>query len=135
MKQLDKMEMIEKPKEKIKPTFNFKFSKAPSRFLIEARDLVIGYDEPLTKPLNFNIERGKKIAICGVNGLGKSTLLKTLLGILKPISGEVEFGENVEYGYFAQEDSRDNNNTALDELWNEYQIGRASCRERVSSPV
>lgn len=120
MKQLDKMEMVEKPKEKIKPIFSFKYSKAPSRFLIEASDLVIGYDEPLTSPLNFKIERGKKIAICGVNGLGKSTLLKTLLGILKPLSGKIEFGENVDYGYFAQEDSRDNSNTALDELWNEY---------------
>lgn len=120
MKQLDKMEIIEKPKEKIKPTFNFKFSKAPSRFLIEAHDLVIGYDEPLTRPLNFSIERGKKIAICGVNGLGKSTLLKTLLGMLEPISGKIEFGENVDIGYFAQEDSRDNSNTALEELWNEF---------------
>ena len=120
MKQLDKMDIIEKPREKPKPIFDFKFSKAPSRFLIEAHDLIIGYDEPLTKPLNFKIERGKKIAICGVNGLGKSTLLKTLLGLLKPIEGKVEFGENVEYGYFAQEDSRDNNTVALDELWNEY---------------
>ncbi|MGL4345268.1 MAG: ABC-F family ATP-binding cassette domain-containing protein, partial [Cellulosilyticaceae bacterium] len=120
MKQLDKMDIIEKVQEKPKPIFNFKFSKAPSRFLIEATDLIIGYDEPLTKPLNFQIERGKKIAICGVNGLGKSTLLKTLLGILKPISGSVEFGENVHYGYFAQEDSRDNNTTALDEMWNAF---------------
>lgn len=120
MKQLDKMELVEKPKEKIKPIFNFKCAKAPSRFLIEAHDLVIGYDEPLTKPLNFKIERGKKIAICGVNGLGKSTLLKTLLGLIQPLSGEVEFGENVIHGYFSQEDSRDNNTVALDELWNEY---------------
>ncbi|MGL4736116.1 MAG: ABC-F family ATP-binding cassette domain-containing protein [Cellulosilyticaceae bacterium] len=120
MKQLDKMDIIEKAQEKPKPIFNFKFSKAPSRFLIEAKDLVIGYDEPLTCPLNFQVERGKKIAICGVNGLGKSTLLKTLLGVLNPIAGSIEFGENVDYGYFAQEDSRDNNNTALDEMWNAY---------------
>ncbi len=120
MKQLDKMDILEKPREKPKPIFDFRFSKAPSRFLIEAHDLVIGYEEPLTKPLNFKIERGKKIAICGVNGLGKSTLLKTLLGLLKPLEGHVEFGENVEYGYFAQEDSRNNNTVALDELWNEY---------------
>lgn len=120
MKQLDKMDIIEKTQEKPKPIFNFKFSKAPSRFLIEAKDLVIGYDEPLTCPLNFQIERGKKIAICGVNGLGKSTLLKTLLGVLNPIAGSIEFGENVDYGYFAQEDSRDNSNTALDEMWNAY---------------
>ena len=119
-KQLDKMDVIEKTHEKPKPTFNFKPYKAPSRFLIEATDLVIGYNEPLTSPLTFKLERGQKVAICGVNGLGKSTLLKTLLGIIPSISGEVEFGENVKYGYFEQEDSRDNNNTALEEIWNLY---------------
>ena len=120
MKQLDKMDIIEKPREKPKPVFSFKESKAPSRFLMEASDLVIGYDEALTTPLTFNIERGKKIAICGVNGLGKSTLLKTLLGIIPPISGKIQFGENVEYGYFEQEDSRDNSNTAIEEIWELY---------------
>ena len=119
-KQLDKMERIEKVHEKPKPIFNFKPYKAPSRFLIEAHDLVIGYDAPLTSPLNFKLERGQKVAICGVNGLGKSTLLKTLLGIIPPISGKVEFGENVKYGYFEQEDSRDNNTIALDEIWQLY---------------
>ncbi|OOO00243.1 MAG: heme ABC transporter ATP-binding protein [Epulopiscium sp. Nele67-Bin004] len=120
MKQLDKMDVIEKPREKPKPIFNFKFSKAPSRFLIEAHDLVIGYDEPLTSPLNFKVERGQKIAICGVNGLGKSTLLKTMLGIIPPVAGKIEHGENIDYGYFEQEDLRDNNNTALEEMWNTY---------------
>lgn len=119
-KQLDKMDIIEKTHEKPKPIFNFKSYKAPSRFLIEAHDLVIGYDSPLTSPLNFKLERGQKVAICGVNGLGKSTLLKTLLGIIPPVSGTVEFGENVKYGYFEQEDSKDNLNTALDEIWNLY---------------
>ena len=120
MKQLEKMDIIEKPREKPKPTFKFKETKAPSRFLIEAHDLIIGYDEPLTSTLSFKIERGKKIAVCGVNGLGKSTLLKTLLGIIPPLSGQVEFGENVAYGYFEQEDSRNNLNTALEEIWNAY---------------
>lgn len=122
MKQLEKMEMIEKPREKPKPTFRFKETKAPSRFLIEVEDLVIGYESPLTKPVSFQIERGKKIAICGVNGLGKSTLLKTILGKIQPISGTVRFGENVMYGYFEQEDHKDNTNTALEELWAEYPV-------------
>lgn len=120
MKQLDKMEILEKPRDKPKPSFRFKETKAPSRFLITAKDLVIGYDEPLTSPMSFQVERNKKIAICGVNGLGKSTLLKTLLGIIPPIGGTVEFGENVVYGYFEQEDSKNNSTTALDEVWNEY---------------
>ncbi|ONI40623.1 heme ABC transporter ATP-binding protein [Candidatus Epulonipiscium fishelsonii] len=120
MKQLDKMDILERPKEKIKPIFNFRYSKSPSRFLIEAKDLVIGYDEPLTRPLNFKVEKGKKIAICGVNGLGKSTLLKTMLGIIPPISGKVEHGENIDYGYFEQEYIEDTNNTALEEMWNAY---------------
>jgi len=70
--------------------------------------------------MNFQIERNKKIAICGVNGLGKSTLLKTILGIIPPVSGNIEFGENVVYGYFEQEDAKNNSNNALDEVWNEY---------------
>ena len=119
-KQLDKMDIIEKIQEKPKPIFNFKSYKAPSRFLIEADDLVIGYDSPLTSPLTFKLERGQKVAICGVNGLGKSTLLKTLLGLIDPISGKVEFGENVKYGYFEQEDSRTNTRTALEEIWDLY---------------
>lgn len=119
-KQLEKMDIIEKPREKPKPTFRFKETKAPSRFLIEAKDLVIGYDTPLTKPMSFEVERNKKIAICGVNGLGKSTLLKTLLGIIPPVSGNIHYGENVVTGYFEQEDSKDNSTTALDEVWNAY---------------
>jgi len=120
VKQLEKIDIIEKPREKPKPTFKFKETKAPSRFLIEARDLVIGYDTSLTKPMDFEVERGKKIAICGVNGLGKSTLLKTLLGIIPPVSGKIHYGENVVTGYFEQEDSKDNSTTALDEVWNAY---------------
>ncbi len=119
-KQLEKIDVIEKPKEKPKPTFRFKETKAPSRFLIEAKDLVIGYDAPLTNPMTFEVERGKKIAICGVNGLGKSTLLRTLLGIIPPVSGSIHHGENVATGYFEQEDSKANSNTALEEVWNTY---------------
>ncbi|ERJ11277.1 ABC-F family ATP-binding cassette domain-containing protein [Haloplasma contractile] len=119
-KRLEKMDKIEKPREKAKPVFNFKEGKTPSRVLIEATDLVIGYDSPLTKPISFTIEKGKKIAICGVNGLGKSTLLKTILGIIPSVEGTIRFGENVEIGYFEQEDHKDNTNTALDEVWNEY---------------
>ncbi|MDR0880039.1 MAG: ATP-binding cassette domain-containing protein [Clostridioides sp.] len=119
-KQLDKMEILEKPKEKVKPTFAFKEARVPSRFLVDAEDLVLGYYEALTKPLNFSIERGKKIALKGMNGIGKSTLLKTILALIKPFGGKVTLGDYIELGYFEQESARDNSNTPMDEIWSEY---------------
>ena len=120
MKQLEKMEMIERPKEKIKPTFYFKEGKTPSKFVVEAKDIVIGYGEPLTQKISFIVERNKKIAIRGVNGIGKSTLLKTMLGIIKPLEGSIKLGQHVDYGFFEQEDVKKNKNTAIDEVWNTY---------------
>ncbi|MGI6091700.1 MAG: ribosomal protection-like ABC-F family protein [Negativicutes bacterium] len=119
-KRLDKMEMLEKPREKPKPSFGFREARTPSRFIVEAKDLVLGYDEPLTKPVSIALERGQKVAIRGVNGLGKSTLLKTLLGIIPAFDGKVELGDYLFPGYFEQESSRNNSNTALEEVWNEY---------------
>lgn len=119
-KQLDKMDIIEKTREKVKPTFKFREDRTPGKYVLEAKDLVIGYDEPLTKPLNIILERGKKVAIRGVNGLGKSTLLKTLLGILKPVSGQVSLDHYIVPGYFEQESSRDNKNTAIEEIQDEF---------------
>ena len=91
-----------------------------TRFVIEAQRLVLGYDTPLTKPVDIKVERNKKIAIRGTNGLGKSTLLKTLLGLIKPVSGDIEHGEFVSVGYFEQEEAKGNMNTALEKLWQEY---------------
>lgn len=118
-KKLDKMDVIQLAKEKIKPSFSFRPARTTGRVVIDAKNLVLGYDEPLTKPLNLQVERNQKIAIRGVNGLGKSTLLKTLLGIIKPISGEIELDQFVELGYFEQEENP-SDNTALEEIWNEY---------------
>lgn len=119
-RKLDKMEMIEKPREKLKPTFKFREARTPSRFIVEAKDLVLGYDSPLTRPVTFNLERGQKIAIRGVNGLGKTTLLKTILGIIPPFSGKVELGEFLEPGYFEQEEREKNERTALEDVWEKY---------------
>ena len=121
-KQLDKMEILEKPKEKVKPTFKFKEARTPGRVIFEANLLVLGYDEPLTNPMNLKLERGQKVAIRGVNGLGKTTLLKTLLGTIPPVNGEIELGDYLHPGYFEQETSRNNTRTALEEIWNEYPI-------------
>ena len=119
-KKLDKMEMIEKPREKPKAHFQFKEARTPSRYLAVAEDLVLGYDAPLPRPVSFKIECGQKIAIRGVNGLGKTTLLKTILGIIPPISGKIELGQFLEPGYFEQEEREKNENTALEDVWNEY---------------
>lgn len=119
-KRLDKMEVLEKPREKPKPFFQFREARTPGRYVVEANSLVLGYDEPLTRPVDIAIERGQKIAIRGVNGLGKSTLLKTLLGIIPPISGKVFLGEYLYPGYFEQESNRKNTNTAIEEVWDEY---------------
>jgi ATPase subunit of ABC transporter with duplicated ATPase domains len=119
-KKLDKMELIEKDRVRIKPVFKFKEARTPGKYIFQASNLVIGYDEPLTRPLNLMLERGKKIAIKGVNGLGKSTLLKTLLGLLPPVEGEVKLDQFLFPGYFEQESGRYNNNTALEEVWSEF---------------
>lgn len=118
-KKLDKMERIELKGEKPKPVFNFKYSKTPSRFIFAAKDLVIGYNEPLSKKMDLVLEKGMKVAITGANGIGKSTLLKTLIGDIEPLSGTLEKGENVEVGYFVQEEDP-GNKTCLDELWDEF---------------
>ncbi len=118
-KKLDKMEKITLMREKPKPIFNFNSARTPGRIVIECNNLVLGYNEPLTKPLSLKLECGHKIAIKGVNGLGKSTLLKTLLKILPPISGTVEHDQFVEVGYFEQEENA-SSETALQTIWNEY---------------
>lgn len=118
-KRLDGMERIELAKEKPKPSFSFQPARTPGREVLKAENLVIGYGEPLTKPLNFLVERNKKIAIKGVNGLGKSTLLKTLLGLIPPVAGAVEHDPFVEVGYFEQEEAK-SDRTALEEIWEAY---------------
>lgn len=119
-KKLDKMDIIEKVKEKVKPVFKFREARAPGRYVFQAHNLIIGYETALTGTLNIALERGQKIAVKGVNGQGKSTLLKTLLGIQKPFSGEVRLDDYIYPGYFEQEAERFNTNTALDEVWNDY---------------
>jgi len=118
-KKLDKMDIIELGKEKIKPIFSFSSARTTGKIVIEAKDLVLGYEEPLTAPLNLRLERGQKIAVKGVNGLGKSTLLKTLLGMQSPIAGTVELDSFVEPGYFEQEKVA-GRNTAHEEIWQEF---------------
>ncbi len=119
-KKLDKMEKIELKPNKVKPEFNFKEARTPGKYIFETDELVIGYDEPLSSPLTLNMERGSKIALTGANGIGKTTLLKSILGIIKPLSGSVTLGDYLNIGYFEQEMSGDTNISCIEAIWNEF---------------
>lgn len=119
-KKLDKMDIIELVQEKPKPSFNFLTSRAPSRYIFQAENLIIGYDTPLTQPLNLAMERGQKIVITGSNGIGKTTLLKSLLGLIPALGGSVEKGEFLDIGYFEQEMTGDLSKTCLNEIWDTF---------------
>ena len=119
-KKLDKMEVIELAKEKPKPEFHFLNARATGKLIFETKDLVIGYDEPLSKPLNFLMERGEKIAVIGANGIGKTTFLKSIQGLIPAISGTVEVGDYQFPGYFEQEMAPGNTTTCIEEIWKEF---------------
>lgn len=119
-KKLDKMDVIELAAEKPKPEFSFQLGRTPGKYIFETKDLVIGYDEPLSKPLNLSLERGNKIALVGANGIGKTTLLRSILGLIPALDGKVELGENLEIGYFEQEIKGENKNTCIEEIWDEF---------------
>ncbi|WP_339315177.1 ABC-F family ATP-binding cassette domain-containing protein [Paenibacillus sp. FSL R10-2734] len=119
-KKLDKMEIIEIAKEKPKPQFNFKEGKTAGKMIFEAKELVIGYDAPLSRPLNLLMERGQKIALVGANGIGKTTLLRSILGEIQALSGSVERGYHQEIGYFEQEMKEGNYKTCIEEIWDTF---------------
>ena len=119
-KKLDKMEIIELAAEKPKPEFRFKQGRAPGRHIFQTKDLVIGYGEPLSRPLNLSMESGQKIALIGANGIGKTTLLRSILGLIPALSGEVELGSYLMTGYFEQEAAPDNVTTCIEEIWKEF---------------
>lgn len=119
-KKLDKMDVIELAAERPKPEFSFQLGRTPGRYIFETNGLVIGYDEPLSKPLDISMERGHKIALVGANGIGKTTLLKSILGLIPPLKGSVELGENLLIGYFEQEIKGENKNTCIEEIWEEF---------------
>ena len=119
-KKLDKMDVIELAADRPKPEFRFKEARTPGRYIFQTKDLVIGYNDPLSSPLNLEMERGQKIVLTGANGIGKTTLLKSILGLIQPLSGTVEQGDYLHIGYFEQEMSQDVATTCIEEIWNEF---------------
>ncbi|CUN11535.1 Uncharacterized ABC transporter ATP-binding protein YheS [Blautia hydrogenotrophica] len=119
-KKLDKMNVIELAAQKPKPEFHFKTGRTPGKYIFETKDFVIGYEEPLSQPLNLSLERGHKVALTGANGIGKTTLIKSILGLVPPLKGTCELGENISVGYFEQEGKKENSSTCIEEIWQEF---------------
>ena len=119
-KKLDKMDIIELATENPKPEFHFRDARVPSRVVVETKELVIGYDRALSKPLNLHVERGERVILKGANGIGKTTLLKSILGLIPSLGGSIELGDYLEIGYFEQELSGNGTKTCMDEFWDEY---------------
>lgn len=123
LKQIERMGEMEAPE--IADTKAFSFNTKPridsGEEVLFAQNIEIGYDKPLSK-LNFRISRGDRIGIVGGNGLGKSTLLKTIVGKTPLLAGKIKFGINVEIGYFDQQSATNNiaNETVLDSFLNEF---------------
>lgn len=120
-KKLDKMDVIELKAEKPKPEFNFRIARTPGKIIFETTDLIIGYDKnkPLSKPINLRMERGEKIALVGTNGIGKTTFLKSVLGLIPSLSGKAELGDYLYKGYFEQE-VKPSDNSCIEEIWETF---------------
>lgn len=99
VKVLDKLEVLDKPQGEIQIRINFPFSRNLGQEVLKLTDLVIGYDKPLLEPLNLLIKHNEKVAILGHNGVGKSTLLKTIMGILPQIAGEYKFNNSADINF------------------------------------
>ena len=119
-KKLDKMDVIELAAEKPKPEFRFREARTPGRYIFQTHGLVIGYDAPLSTPLDLSMERGDRIVLTGTNGIGKTTLLKSIRGLIRPVEGEVEQGDYLNIGYFEQEMDQHIGTTCLEEIWKEF---------------
>ena len=127
VKKLERMERIERPREYNKEMYlHFTFGRDPVKEVLNATDLSLtvgeaGRKKHLFDHLSFVIERGDKVAVIGENGIGKSSLLKGLLGQLKFASGRYRWGDEVKIGYFDQENRQlDPDKTVLEELWSRY---------------
>lgn len=122
-KQLEKMDRMERPTTDDRSIhFSFHSDKDSGNEVLEVEDLKVGYDETvLAGPLNFQERKGQRIGIIGPNGIGKSTLLKTILNKLPAVSGQVKLGANLEIGYYDQEQQQLHpEKTVLDEVWDDH---------------
>jgi ATP-binding cassette subfamily F protein 3 len=122
-KQLEKMDVMDRPKgDEKSASIMFDIDRQSGNDVLKARDLAVSYDTtPVFRHVDFSMSRGDSVALVGPNGIGKSTLLKTLVGKLKPLEGTFSFGANVSISYYDQQQADlTSNKTVLAELWDEY---------------
>lgn len=122
LKQIEHMVKVKEPSKYDLTTFktNFALEKESGRDVLHVKDLEIGYDSPIQK-ISFDLYRGQKLGIIGENGIGKSTLLKTIVGTIEKLGGEFEFGHNVQVGYFDQQMALlDSEKTVFDDFATEF---------------
>ena len=124
-KQLEKMERLDKPEAGTKSAhMTFHSDKTSGNVVLTVEEAAVGYDDQvLSEPINLDMRKMNAVAIVGPNGIGKSTLIKSIVGQIPFIKGEARFGANVEVGYYDQTQSKlTPHNSVLDELWNDFKL-------------
>lgn len=121
-KTLEKMERIDKPMIDARSSnIQFGFERNTGNDVMHIRDLKIGYDSPITQPINIEVFKGDHIAVIGPNGVGKTTLIKTIANKQDKLAGEITFGANLQIGYYDQKQAEfKSNKTILDYVWDQY---------------
>lgn len=121
-KMLEKIERINKPMIDAKSAnIQFEFDRNTGNDVFHIKNLEIGYESPITKGITFEVTKGDHIAIIGPNGIGKSTLIKTIADIQKALNGTITTGANLKIGYYDQKQAEfKSNKTILDYLWDQY---------------
>jgi len=124
-KKLERMQVMDRPLgDEKSASFGFDIEKQSGNEVLNVHSLSVGYhDERIAEALSLRITRGDSVALVGPNGIGKSTLLKTIHGTLQPLEGQVHYGSNVSIGYYDQEQAAlTSNKRVLNELWDEYPL-------------